>query len=413
MLLLAGSFFFGCVLAFAGGSKQSAASSTDGVVTINFYIASDLDLTADRHIAAFNALNNGIRVVKHVTPNDDYDDKLKVLVAGNAGEMDVIWIRTPAQTQQYIGNNALLDLSGFTAASGLDLSPIRNTSLKGAARDDKFYGLPTTDSCWMLFYNKDLFDARGLPYPIDITWDQYLDLAKSLTYTEGNRKYWGGVCPPWTMNLGASAAGEYLTAAEPMPLTRRYAEVLNRMYVTDHSHPDISEMSVGTFDINAVFSAGNVYMMIQGDWEFRLLDTPFTYAAAPLPVFPDVAKGSSVGQASYYCIPSSSSHAQEAYKFIEWCTTSAAGTTIYSELHDVPSYPTPEALEAYKKEVQVPGVDFRFSSRVSPEQGSEPYYAAVNDAFIQELQLYLLGEQDINKMFSNFYALRKEIAANN
>jgi ABC-type glycerol-3-phosphate transport system substrate-binding protein len=99
---------------------------------------------------------------------------------------------------------------------------------------------------------------------------------------------------------------------------------------------------------------------------------------------------------------------KEGYDFIEWCTTSPEGTTIYAETSSVPSYPTEAALEAYKKNVTVPGVEYRFSSQVAPEQGPEPYYSAINEAFIQELQLYLLNEQSLDKMFSNFYALRKE-----
>jgi hypothetical protein len=57
-------------------------------------------------------------------------------------------------------------------------------------------------------------------------------------------------------------------------------------------------------------------------------------------------------------------------------------------------------------------VEFRFSSKVAPEQGSEPYYGSINDAFIQELQLYLLGEQSLDDCFRKFFALRKEIISN-
>jgi ABC-type glycerol-3-phosphate transport system substrate-binding protein len=357
----------------------------------------------------FNAKNKGIRVVQHIIANDDYDDKIKVLTAGTSGEMDALWIRTPAQTQQYISNRALVDLSPFAAESGIDLSPIRGTSLKGAMDSSgKFYGYPTTGSCWMLYYNMDLFDARGLEYPVNLTWDQYLDLAKQLTYTEGGKKYWGGLCPPWTMNLGASAAGEYLTAGEPLPLTRRYAQVLHRMYVDDKSHPGIAEMSVGTFNISSVFQSGNAYMMIMGDWSFTL-ETPFKFGVAPLPVFPEAQKEASVGQPSYYCISRNSRHQKEAYQFIEFCTASAEGTSVYARHKNVPSYSTAEATAEYRKLVTLPGVEFRFSSKVAPEQGSEPYYGSVNDAFIQELQLYLLDEQSLDDCFRKFFALRKEI----
>jgi ABC-type glycerol-3-phosphate transport system substrate-binding protein len=402
----------GLLLAAGSCKKETPASRTSQTATVNFYAATDHDSFLKKMVDLFNATHPDIQVIYNSIPNGDYDDKIRVLAAGSS-DVDAFWIRSPAQTQQYITNNALLDLSPFIQSSGIDLTPIRTTSLPGAARDGKIYGLPTTGSCWMLFYNKDLFDAKGLPYPENLTWDQYLDLAKSLTYTEDGKKYWGGVCPPWTMNLGASSAGEYLTAPEPMPYTRRYAQVLHRMYVDDKSHPSIEEMSVGTFDINPFFEAGNVYMMIQGDWEFFLLNTPFTYAAAPMPVFEGTAPGSSVGQSSYYVVSPRSKYQRQAYQFIEWCTTSPEGTAIYAETGSVPSYSTPEALAAFQKSVKVPGVEYRFSAKVGGEQGTEPYYGEINDAFIQEMQLYLIGEQGLDKMFENFFKLRREIIANN
>jgi ABC-type glycerol-3-phosphate transport system substrate-binding protein len=245
-----------------------------------------------------------------------------------------------------------------------------------------------------------------------LTWDQYLELAKQLTYTDGGKKYWGGLCPPWTMNLGASSAGEYLTA-DPLTYTRRYAEALYRMYVGDKSHPSIEDMSVGTFDVGAFFDAGNVYMMIMGDWQYNLFKGNFNVATAPMPVFDGVAKGSSVGQASYFVVSAGSKRPKEAYQFIEWAVTSAQGTTIYASSKNVPSYSTPAALAEYQRFVTVPGVEYRFSATVGAEQGTEPYYGEINDAFSQEIQLYLIGEQTLDQTFANFTKLRSEIIANN
>jgi ABC-type glycerol-3-phosphate transport system substrate-binding protein len=394
-----------------GSAGRQAAPPSSGEIVINFYGHSDNDAIAGALVAAYNANHSGSRVVYHSIPNDDYDDKIKVLAAAGSG-MDVFWIRSPAQTQQFITNKALLDLSPYIQNSGLDLAPIRTSSLPGAMRDGRVYGLPTTGSAWMLFYNKDLFDAKGLPYPVNLTWDQYLDLAEQLTYTENGSKYWGGLCPPWTMNLGASSAGEYLTA-DPMPYTRRYAEALYRMYAGGKSHPGIEEMSVGTFDVNAFFDAGNVYMMIMGDWYFNLFKGGFSLAAAPMPIFDGIPQGSTVGQASYFVVSPGSKYPQEAYNFIEWALTSAQGTTIYAGFKNVPSYATPEALAEYQRLVTVPGVEYRFSAKVGAEQGSESYYGEINDAFNQEIQLYLIGEQPLEQTFANFFRLRNEVAANN
>jgi multiple sugar transport system substrate-binding protein len=184
------------------------------------------------------------------------------------------------------------------------------------------------------------------------------------------------------------------------------------MYAGDHSHFDIGEMSAGTFDINSTFAAGNVYMMINGDWPFNLLDAPFEYAAAPLPIFPGMPQNSSVGSLGFYSVSAKSLHPKEAYHFIEWALASEEGTAIIVQNGGVPCYPTKRALEAYMKAVTVPGVEYRFSSLINQEQTTESYYAQLQDAFTQEAELYLIGEQDINKTFTNFLNLRKEIISN-
>lgn len=392
---------------YAGGSKEPSSSGGKEVV-INFHSFIGGTSSAPYFVSAWNAKNNGIRVVLNGIPNDEYDEKLKVLVAANS-DLDVMYIRTPAQAQQFIDFNAFLDLTSLANNAGTNLESVRNTALRGAMRNGKIYGLPMSSPAWIILYNKTLFDAKGLPYPVNITWDQYLDLAKQLTYTEGGKKYWGGLIPPWTMNLGASSGGEYLTA-DPMPLTRKYAQVLYRAYTQDHSHPDLGEMGTGTFDPFAAFEAGNVYMMINGDWSFAYVRPEFEIGVAPLPVFPEVEKGSSVGNPTYYVISSRSKHPKEAYQFLEWLCTSDEGSSILATYQkETPAFFTKSAQEAYQKEVKAFGMEYRFAAQVKPEQGTEPYYAALNEAFIQELQLYILGEQNVDTMFSNYSKLRREI----
>ncbi len=375
---------------------------------LNFYIASDMDTTAGQIADAYNASQDKVEVKLTVIPNDGYDDKMKVLTTGDS-DIDVFWVRTPAQVKKYMENGVLVDLKPFADAAGLDTTPIATPLEAVSDANGSYYGLPISGSCWMLFYNKDLFDAKGLDYPVNITWDQYADLAKQLTYTDDKgTKYWGGVAPFWTPNLGAAAMGEYLDAPEPMEKTMQYMKILHRLYVDDASHPSIAEMSTGTFDVNSYFAAGNIYMMINGDWEFRLLQTPFNYGAAPLPVLDASQAGYSCGQNSVLSIYKGSTKQQEAYDFIAYYTTSVDGTSIIAKNHDVPSYATPEAMAVYQQEVKVPGVEYRFSSTIRAEQGTADYYSEILDNFNSEMTLYLLDEESLDDAFANYYSLRSE-----
>jgi ABC-type glycerol-3-phosphate transport system substrate-binding protein len=326
--------------------------------------------------------------------------------------MDVFWSRSPSQVMQFAQNKAVQDLSGFAAASGLDLTPIRDTTLVPVTdADGKFYGLPTTGSAWMLFYNKDLFDAAGVAYPINLTWAQYADLAKQLTGEKDGVKYWGGVYPTWSVTLGANAAGEFLTDAD-LNYTKEYLRVLRRLYTDDKSHISLEEMSGTNFEAYSAFAGGQVYMMPMGDWSFNLVpdyNPAFTFAAAPFPTLEGVPAGSTIGQASYLCISPTSQFQEAAYKLIEFCTTSEAGTSVYARYQYVPSYTTDAAMAVYQENVKVPGVEYRFSAKIGPETGPESYYGDLGDAYKQEAELYLLDEQSFEDTFANYTRLRDEI----
>ena len=54
--------------------------------------------------------------------------------------------------------------------------------------EGKMYGVPTWCLTMWMFYNKKMFDEAGIPYPsANTTWTEYLDMAKKLTKTDGDR----------------------------------------------------------------------------------------------------------------------------------------------------------------------------------------------------------------------------------
>ena len=59
-------------------------------------------------------------------------------------------------------------------------------------RQGDLWGLPAEIDAVMLFYNKSLFDAAGVPYPqAGWTWDDFLATADQLTQGESAEKQWG------------------------------------------------------------------------------------------------------------------------------------------------------------------------------------------------------------------------------
>ena len=232
----------------AGGAQNQTKDATVSgenreVVEIKFYEHADNEKLAQALVDAYNAQSDYVKVNLSIVANDDYDDKIKVLLSGGS-DIDCFWVRGGAETRQLAQMGALYALDGVLDKTAVDTS-LYGTIANEFKLNDSTYGLCFSKSCWLLFYNKDLFDAAGIDYPVNLTWDQYTELAASLKTDE----LWGGVVPPWILNLGAIADGEYLTD-ENLTMTRKYADIMEKWYVTDHSHPNIEEMS-GSFALSA------------------------------------------------------------------------------------------------------------------------------------------------------------------
>jgi multiple sugar transport system substrate-binding protein len=77
----------------------------------------------------------------------------------------------------------------------LDLSkynPNAVESVKTSSQIPYLTGLPWTLHFSALYYNKDIFDKFGVPYPKDgMTWEDARELARKVTRTEGNVQYRG------------------------------------------------------------------------------------------------------------------------------------------------------------------------------------------------------------------------------
>ena len=79
--------------------------------------------------------------------------------------------------------------------------------------DGNFYAVPFRSDFWVLYYNKDLFDAAGVEYPSnDLTMEDYDALARKMTSGSGDTKVYGCHYHTWRCLLYTSC-GRSKTAA--------------------------------------------------------------------------------------------------------------------------------------------------------------------------------------------------------
>ena len=195
------------------------AVHADGEKTVvNFYEHSDSEKIATDLVEAYNASQDDVEVKLSIIANDDYDDKIKVMLSGGA-DIDCFWVRGGDQLRQMANGGAVLALDDMIDEAGVNFSDYGQMG-EAYQTGGKTYGLCTSKSCWLLWYNKDLFDAAGEEYPLDLTWDEYADLCAKLNKDDLH----GGLCVNWIMNTGSAAAGEYLTD-ENLTRTKRVCRV--------------------------------------------------------------------------------------------------------------------------------------------------------------------------------------------
>ena len=121
------------------------------------------------------------------------ESNLDKLVAGGTPP-DLVAVSN-ARLNEYFDADYPEDLTPMIKRFNINLDKIEPSIvgvLKGLGRGG-IYGLPFGMNYGAMIYNKDLFDKFGVSYPKDvITWDEFLELSKRLTRSDGGVQYIGG-----------------------------------------------------------------------------------------------------------------------------------------------------------------------------------------------------------------------------
>lgn len=195
-LLIAAAALAGCGSKPAPPAKTAAEASGGGVtspptdskaasgdeVTIRYSIWDNNQEPALRKIAdRFQELNPNIKVEIELTPYKEYFNNLETAATGGSAA-DVFWMNAPHVTQ-YARGGMILPLDDKIKDSALvKKSDFPDSLIQLYTVDNSWYGMPKGFDTVAVWYNKELFDKAGVPYPKDDwTWDDFKDTAKKLT----------------------------------------------------------------------------------------------------------------------------------------------------------------------------------------------------------------------------------------
>lgn len=256
-----------------------------------------------------------------------------------AGEPpDVMWLGETA-VWSFAARGALLDLTPYLETDNVDTS-IWYPAVEGARYKGKYYVIPESAGPLMVFYNKDMYDAAGLAYPIaeptdDWTWDTFLANAEKITQVgpDGRVEVFG--MDPWTIwfqwipaiwTFGGDVISEDLTKSrldEPAAkeAMRTIVDTMLTEPIVAPSATAFAEMGVTLLDLLLTQKCAH---LAAGNWAPGLFTNPETrepvvnWGLAPLPVKEEFATPLLF---TGWTIPADAEHPDEAWEFIKFLTT--------------------------------------------------------------------------------------------
>jgi multiple sugar transport system substrate-binding protein len=287
-------------------------------------------------VADFQTANPGITVGVEVSDWDSYWTKLKTLLAANTPP-DVFAIDAPYYLD-YQSKGTLLSLQSYIDADPTVLDGIYPQTLQAYQTPNGYFGIPRDFQTIALFYNKDMFDAAGLPYPTaNMTWEDLRTAAMTLTRDtngDGTPEQYGFTFDMWDMEPGWSEAlwsygGDIINADHTQtligsPEARQAWQLLYDMTFVDKSVPDANTSGQYGGDL---FLAGMAAMMPMGHWTVpSYSEASFKWDVAPMPSGP-AGRVTSVNSAGFV-IANGSKHPDASWQFLKFVLGSPAQTRL-------------------------------------------------------------------------------------
>ena len=281
---------------------------------------------------------------------------------------------------------------------------------------DQYYGIPVRANMQMYFYNKDIFDKAGVPYPKDgWTWDECMSLAKRMTSGEGQNKIYGFAINSATLSFadpatvgGATFYGQNDECNIMNPLFKQSLEAMRYMDANEIK-PSYSSMRSRNSYISVEFLSGKVAIAAGQGYMIRDMkdkkNFPFSFKVGT--VYPPVMnKGDNPKTLGYtapfLAINPNSANKDEAFQAMMYYLKN--GTDYITSFSIPPVTTNDKVVEALMKDTPLSKEDVtRF---VDPQNvlkkagipggpGVTEYTKAVNE----EVDLYLTNAQDSDTTF--------------
>jgi multiple sugar transport system substrate-binding protein len=356
--VLVGAILVALLAAACGSGATPGERDADTRTTVSFLLFGGAAEIAgyETMIAAFEDENSDIDI--ELTPVGRKDDLLAKLATGFAGgqppDVFLVNFRSYGQfaaggalqpVQPYLDRSDVLDEDDFVSAP-LDAFRFDGTELTCQ---------PQNVSSLVVYYNRDLFQARDVPVPREgWTWDDFLATAEALT---GGGVYGLGTEPsliriaPFVWSNGGRVVDDH---RHPQELTLEDGparEALDWFLDLSLEHrvvpPEIEERSE---EAESRFIRGGLGMYLSSRVsvpDLRTIDD-FAWDVAPLPIAPG-GDPVTMLHSDAYCISDGAGDEDAAWRFVEFAMTATGQRVLAQSGRTVPSRHDILSSEAFQR----------------------------------------------------------------
>jgi multiple sugar transport system substrate-binding protein len=387
------------------GCSSPAAETVDPSAPVTLTVSAwNLDKTPEFNalFKAFEAAHPNVTIQPVEILADDYPEKVATMLAGG-DTTDVLTMKNVIDYARYANRGQLLDLTDFVG--GLEKDKI--AGLEPFDIDGKYAAVPYRQDFWVLYYNKKLFDAAGLPHPDHLTWAQYSELAKKLTSgtTPDGQKVYGTYHHTWRSVVQAIAAAQ--TGGDQLSgdygfFKDQYALALDLQKAG--AALDFGTANTQKVNYRSMFENGQTAMMPMGTWYIAGIKaaieggkTSVDWGIAPMPQIASGGETTTFGSPTAFAVNKNAKNAEWAKKFIEFAA-GEEGAKVLAGIGVVPAYSSDAVTAAFTAlpSDELSKATFTENKKVVLEMPVSDKTSDIDTILNEEHQLIMTGQKSID-----------------
>lgn len=313
-------------------------------------------------------------------------------------QIDVFWQAVDVTIQQMQEYKLEYDMSPLIQKHGLDLSKLEQSSIDAARSlsGGKMYALPLVINTAALYYNKDLFDKMGVPYPKDgMNWDQVLELAKRMKRTDGGLEYFG---------LGTSVNHNF--SLNPLSLPYVDAKTEKATVLSEPKWKTVYEVMVEAYKLNDGTVKGPTHFvkdknvaMTEGLANLFLNQdmSDMNWDLVSYPVYKDAPARAPQPYPTLFGVTSTSKFKDEAFRVLQHMLSEQEQLSL-SERAIIPVLQQDSVMKAFGTKSKYPGKNYNaiLGRKFSPLPTKTKYDSKSQGIYNKYVTPVAKGEMDLN-----------------